>query len=174
MRRNSTIYKNPEDQYLFDITALGVFNQEQTEIRLTQKNHYFRVGDALYYDPQSVKFIKAVANNSIASEVCGIVSRVVDMDTFILVTQGELEVSRYQYNEGSTLYLSEFIEGQLTTVQPLYAIKPLGYQIEPGKILVDIQRGLVLSSRPPAVDTEELEPYSQAELDEIILNIKSM
>ena len=174
MRKNSTIYRSPEEPSIFDISSLGTYVKEDTEIKITQSMHYFREGDALYYDPMTVKFQKAIANNTIASEVCGIVSEVINLNTFIIVTEGEVMVPRYQYSPDSTLYLSESIDGHLTSIQPTYVIKPLGKQIEPGKILVDIQRSFVMAERDAFVNTEELEPYTQQELDEIILNVKSI
>lgn len=174
MHKNSTIYRNPEEPSIFDITSLGTYVKEDTELRITQSMHYFRVGDALYYDPMTVQFRKAIANNTIASEVCGIVSEVVNLNTFIMITEGELVVPRYQYPPDSILYLSESIDGHLTSIRPMYVLKPLGKQIEPGRILVSIQRGFVMTEHDAFVDTEELEPYTQQELDEIILNVKSI
>ena len=57
---NSTIYKNPQDQHIFDLSQIGILNHENKTIEINQQNHYFQVTDVLYYDIKNHKFNKAI------------------------------------------------------------------------------------------------------------------
>ena len=59
-------------------------------------------------------------------------------------------------------------EGKLVSIEPSYIIKQIAIQLSDG-IMIDIQRGY----KTPNIESssEILEPYTQAELDEIIKNI---
>ena len=166
--KNSTIYKNPQDQHLFDLSYLGVLTHERKTIEINQQNHYFQIGDVLYYDIKNHKFNKAIAKNSMESEVCGVVSEIIDIDNFIMITNGEIKTTRYTFTPGTILYLSDAHEGKLVSIQPTYTVKQIATQLSDG-IMIDIQRGY----RTPNTESgsETLEQYTQAELDEIIKNI---
>ena len=166
--KNSIIYKNPQDQHLFDLSYLGILNHERKTIEINQQNHYFNIGDVLYYDIKNHKFDKAIAKNSIESEVCGVVSEIIDVNNFVMITNGEIKTTRYTFNPGTILYLSDAHEGKLVSIQPSYTIKQIATQLSDG-IMIDIQRGY----RTPDTESgsETLESYTQTELDEIIKNI---
>ena len=102
------------------------------------------------------------------SEVCGVVSEIIDIDNFVMITNGEIKTTRYTFTPGTILYLSDAHEGKLVSIQPVYTVKQIATQLSDG-IMIDIQRGY----RTPNTESgsETLEPYTQAELDEIIKNI---
>lgn len=165
---NTNIFKNPQDQHLFDLSYLGVLNHERKTIEINQQNHYFQIGDVLYYDIKNHKFAKALARNTIESEVCGVVSEIIDIDNFVMITSGEIKTTRYTFTPGTILYLSDAYEGKLVSIEPAYTVKQIATQLSDG-IMIDIQRGY----RTPNTESgsETLESYTQAELDEIIKNI---
>lgn len=166
-KKNSVIFENPEE-YILNFTALGSYTSENTEIRITQKAHYFSVGDILYFDVKNKQFSKALAVNNIQSEVCGVVSEVPNNNEFVIITEGPLETDRYKYAVSSPLYLSEIIPGALISANPTFVMKQVAVQIENG-IQVNIKAGYCLSGKPLEVI---LEPYTKEELDDIILNVK--
>lgn len=168
MRNNSTIFQNPEGQHLLDFTPLGSFTTENREIRIKQEFHTFIVGDALYYDVKEEKYSKALAINNIESEVCGIVSEVVNADEFIIITEGNIKTDRYKYSNGSVLYLSEVIPGFLMSANPTSVIKQVAVQTANG-INVGIKMGYHLGGTPEKIS---MEPYTKEELDDIILNVR--
>lgn len=167
MRNNSTIYKNPQEQHIFDLSQLGTLVYAGGSIEINQENHFFQVGDVLYYNIKEKIFAKAVAVNNIESEVCGLVSEVIDKDNFVIIGDGILETDRYTFEEGKELYLSDAHPGKLVSIAPTDVIKQIATQLTNG-IMIDIQRGYRTSN---PTSSEELEPYTQAELDEIIKNI---
>ena len=168
MRNNSIIIKNPQEHHIFDLTQLGTIMQANKLIEITQPNHFFQVGDVLYYNVQKQMFGKAIAVNNIESEVCGVVSDVQDKDTFTLIAKGKVITARYDFENGSPLYLSEVHPGKLVSIEPRDIIKQVAIQVENG-IEVDIKRGYKIANTQ--IESEELEPYIQSELDEIIKNI---
>lgn len=168
MRINSTIFKNPQDDHLFDLSYLGIVTHSQKSVTIEQENHYFQVADVLYYDIKNKKFSKAIAKNTIESEVCGVVSKVIDLDNFEILTDGEIETDRYSFDKDTPLYLSNAVSGRLVSIEPDDIIKQVAVQ-SVGGIIVNIQRGYRTADVQDS--SEELEPYTQDELDEIIKNI---
>lgn len=167
-KMNSVIYRNPDKTALVDFTLIGTLKTEDTEIRIKQDNHFFQVGDALYFNPTDTKFRKAMAINNIESEVCGVVSEVINNDEFIIVTKGFVKTDRYKFNVGSQLYLSEVIPGFLMSASPTHVLKQVGVQSLNG-IQVSIQMGYYISNNPVKVIFES---YTKDELDDIILNVR--
>lgn len=173
MSYNSVIFRNPENNKIIDLSEIGILNTDEKEIEITQTSHFFRIGDAIYFDTKKELFSKAVAKNNISVEVCGVVSKIINVDKFKFITHGKIKTDRYIYTTGSQLYLSEVTSGHLTNIQPTYVCKPVATQLEDSVINVDIQMGFNLSNETPDYTPEDLENYTQEELDEIILNIKS-
>lgn len=167
MRHNSIIFKNPQDQHLFDLSSIGSINHEDKSITINQEKHYFNVGEVLYYDVTINKFSRAVAVNNIESEACGIVSEVIDNDNFVIIAKGLLETDKYNFSVGSKLYLSDVTPGKLVSIEPQSIIKQIAIQAANG-IIIDIQRGWKITNTS---SSEELEPYTKEELDEIIKNV---
>lgn len=167
MRNNSTIFKNPQDAHLFDLSSIGSIIHEDKSIEINQQDHYFQIGEVLYYDVRTNKFARAVAVNNIESEVCGIVSDIIDKDNFVMIAKGLLETTQYTFDVGTALYLSDVHPGKLVSIEPLSIIKQIAVQTTDG-IIIDIQRGWKTTSTS---SSEELEPYTKSELDEIIKNV---
>ena len=165
---NSNIYKNSHDRYIFDLTSIGTVVREDETIEIYQENHFFRVADALYYDIKNHKFDMALAENTIMSEVCGVVSEIIDRNTFRIIVNGHIQTDRYSFDVNTPLYLSDAIGGKLVSIAPGNVIKQVATQVS-GGIMVDIQRGFIYN--PNNSQEEEMEPYTKEELDEIIKNL---
>ena len=165
--KNTNIYKNPEEHTLFDLSRIGTITVLSNE-SISQKKHYLQVGDVIYYDIKQKKFALAIAANSIESEVIGVVSEVIDENTFKLINSGLLETNKYTFPMGTQLYLSNLVPGKLVSIQPSNVIKPIATQSNNG-IIIDIGRGWIPEN--PTGDKVVYENYTQEELDEIIKNI---
>lgn len=163
--RNSNIYKTPEEFHIFDLTQIGTI-REIENLEITQENHYFQIGDVIYYNPIEKKFLLAVANNSIESEVAGVVSEIIDVNTFKIKNSGLLQTDRYSFDVDTPLYLSGATPGKLTSIAPV-VIKQIATQSNNG-IIIDIKRGWILRDE---MEVTEYEPYTKEELDEIISNM---
>ena len=50
MKHNSLIYKNPQEHHIIDLSQLGTIMYAGGLIEINQPNHYFQVGDVLYYN----------------------------------------------------------------------------------------------------------------------------
>ncbi len=168
MKNNSTIFKNPEEHGVLDLSMLGTVNYVNNSVSITQKDHFFKTGDVLFYNVQESCFSKAYAINNIQSEACGVVSKVLDKDSFEIISKGLVETSRYTFDIGTILYLSEVVPGKLVSLPSSNIVKQIATQVS-GGIMVDIKRGYHAGNPEEAV--EELEPYTKEELDEIIKNI---
>lgn len=168
MKNNSIISKNLHKYHVLDLTDIGVITCNNfTEI--VQHNHNFQIGDALYYNVKEQVFDKAIAINNIESEVCGVVSEIKDIDTFIIVTNGEIITSRYDFKVNTALYLSDARPGKLVSIGPKDIVKQIATKTIDG-IIVDIQRGFKTANHQQS-STEALESYTKEELNEIIKNI---
>ena len=44
---NTNIYKNPYESNLVDLSKIGVFDNTDGKVKITQINHCFNVGDVL-------------------------------------------------------------------------------------------------------------------------------
>ena len=89
------------------------------------------------------------------------------MDYFEIVTTGLILTDRYNFDEGTVLYLSDATAGKLVSIAPADIIKQVATCVTNG-IIVDIKRAYKLTD---TTSTDEYEAYTQAELDEIINNI---
>ena len=179
---NSVIYRDVDEERILDFSHIGS-NVNANEIVLTEPNHYFILGDAIFYDIYSNHYRRALANNSIMSEVIGVVSEIIDINTFKLTLKGNIILDRYSnIQEGSFLYLSPLITGKLIPDEPENVSKIIAVKIQNG-IKVDIQRGYHLkadqlinnSSNVPQyeeyVDYSDLRYYTDQELQDIIVRI---
>ena len=165
---NTNIYKNPYESDLTDLSKIGIYDNIDGKVKITQANHCFKVGDVLYYDPILQTFGLALAENTILSEVIGVVYEILNENEFIIINGGEVILDRYSYDTGSSLYLSELEKGKIISIRPEKVIKPVGVKTDNG-IMVNIQRGIYDEIAEEI--SEELESYTKEELDEIIKNI---
>jgi hypothetical protein len=119
--------------------------EEQT-ITLTELDNGFLLGDAIYYDYKTNHYRRALAMNQIVSEVIGVVSKLVDKDTFELTLKGGIILDRYSnIPEGTPLYLSQNISGKLVQDEPANVSKVIAVTNNNG-IYVDIKRGYFIDS----------------------------
>ena len=169
MKTNSTIFKNPEDEHLIDLSYLGTMLKEDSSVIIEQKNHFFIPGDVLAYSLKDQLFIRAVAINTMDSEICGVVSRFIDLDHFELVTKGIVETSLYSYPNGSILWLSEVIPGRLMSIMPTKTFRQVATQVSPGIIEVELKMGF--TTGPITQASDELTNFTKEELDDIIQNL---
>lgn len=167
-KKNSTIFKNPYEQDLYDFSFVGAYQVLDKTIQLEQFGHGFQVGDVIYYNVKLKKFDKALAINAMEAEVCGVVSEILGTNTFQILTEGLLETDKYNFAVDTPLYLSESTPGKLMSIAPANIVKQVATQVS-GGIIIDIQRGWKISEEE--FTDEELEPYTQEELDEIIANV---
>ena len=166
---NSIIFRNPDEHKIIDISKVGVVSLEDANIVITQRNHLLLKGDALFYNVTTKEFDRAIGVNAKNIECCGVISEVIDEDRFILVTKGIIENTKYSYPIGSALYLSEVTPGHLVSIMPLINVKQVGYQVSEHGIEVDLSIGMTKDYTRNV--EQELVPYTQEELDEIIQNI---
>lgn len=167
---NSTIYRDVFEDQVEDFTFLGTKNLNKYTIQVSQPFHGFTLGDAVYYDIRTRNYKTALANNTIMQEVIGLVSNIIDNDTFEIITKGELETERYNYiPNGSILYLSPVITGRLIDTEPMKVSKIIGIKTKNG-IEIDIQRGYDL--HPEHKDFKKARRYTEQEIQDIINIIK--
>ena len=172
-RDNSVIFKDPEDaDYLRDLTYVGTLEVEDNSITITQSNHCFAIADVICYNLGKLEYQRALAVNTVDSEICGVVKEVIDSNSFVLVTRGKIDGTKYSHPEGSDLWLSEVSPGHITSIEPTNVFRKIGAQLGPGSIEVSLDRGFTTGSSTSSGGS--LEPYTKEELDEIIANIKSM
>lgn len=169
---NSTIFRDvDEDDFVIDITHIGSDTPEDKAIKLTELDNGFSVGDAIYFDYKNKHYRRALANNTIMSEVIGIVNKIIDKDNFELTLKGNIITDRYKSIEtGKPLYLSSIITGRLTEVEPEYVSKIIGIKTSNG-LKVDIQRGYNLIEHQDEEFTNTRE-YTPEEIQEIIDTVK--
>lgn len=142
---NSVIYRDVDEENILDFSHIGS-NINSNEIVLKEPDHYFILGDAIFYDIKTNHYRRALANNTIMSEVIGVVSKIIDKDTFQLTLKGNIILDRYSnITTGSILYLSPIITGKLIPDEPDNVSKIIAIKTENG-IKVDIQRGYHLKA----------------------------
>jgi len=165
--KNSVIYKNPEEWKVLDFTNIGIKVYEDKIIGIHQESHYFAIGDALFYNVITNKFEKALAENTMFSEVCGVVSKINTIDDFEIISFGEIKTDRYLFEVNTPLYLSDIQPGKLVSIHPNEIAKEVATTTLNG-IMVDIKRAVKTTATS---DSNTYETYTQQELDEIIGNI---
>lgn len=169
---NSVIFKYVEDDLTNIIDFSYMIDTRDKIITLTEINNGFLLGDAIYYDYTTHHYRRALAVNQIMSEVIGVVSKIIDKDTFELTLEGSIILSRYNaIPEGTPLYLSENISGKLVQDEPDFIIKIIGKTTSNG-LQVDIQRGYYAEDTDTAI-TEDLRYYTSQEIQDIITKIKN-
>ena len=163
---NSVIYRNVfEDEYI-NFSALGAYGSDD-KIRLSEHMNGFKIGDAIYYDFKTKHYKKALAKNSIMSEVIGLVSEIHNLDEFSITLKGLIQTDRYDGIEnGTVFYLSDVIPGRLTEIEPSNISKIIGNKTTNG-IYINIQRGYHLSEKE-IPDIIEPRRYTKQEIQDVI------
>lgn len=120
-------------------TLLGVLGSSVsgtgTVIEVSQVGHSFVVGNVLRSSGTDGEYTKAQANSEANAEVIGVVTEVIDTNTFAMTTYGRVAVAAAVPNElaGTVLYLSETTAGLLTSTEPT----GLGEVSKPVAIVID-------------------------------------
>lgn len=113
-------------------------------ITVTQVAHGFSVGQAIYFD--GANYALAQADNTLTAEVIGVVQNVIDVDTFIYITVGELE-GLAGLTPGNVGWLSETTPGLVTEtipVNPGDITKPIWIAISATNAIVYQERGKII------------------------------
>jgi hypothetical protein len=106
--------------------------------------HDFVAGEAIYHDGTAYK--RAFANAVSTSEVLGVVSKVIDADTFQFQPAGEVK-GLSGLAAGVTYFLSESLSGEITATEPSTignVSVPVGVATSATTLLVGIKRGYVI------------------------------
>lgn len=123
----------------------GYYVREQSNVRsVLQAAHGFVVGDFIYYHPQN-KYKKALAKDDYDSNIVGMVTKVMDINTFEYQPGGFFKTNLFNSNrgyiQGMPLYISDVDEGKVTQIQPDLS-KAVGYPVEDIGIVISIERGI--------------------------------
>ena len=127
------------------------------QIEITQASHGLIPGDIVYCDTNGL-FQKALAEDSIKLEALGVVSSVIDANTFIITLSGLINGLGAGFSNGDVLYLSQTTAGTFSISQELTILKPIGIKI-PNGVLINIQRATYLTKYLPD-DTSSLVTYT--------------
>ena len=115
-----------------------------TAIKITQTAHGYVVGDVLYFD--GTNYLKAIASAANTSEVVGVVSKIINANSFELTTAGQV-TDLAGLTAGTVYFLSPTVAGAWTATEPstLGQISlPLGVASDTTKLIVAIKRGVVV------------------------------
>lgn len=123
----------------------GLYVRDQSNIKtVVQANHGFIVGDFIYYHPMN-KYQLAAAIDSYDSNIVGMVTKVIDTNTFEYMWSGfyatDIFNSSNGYTQGMPLYISDINPGKVTQVQPDIS-KAVGYPVENIGLIISIERGI--------------------------------
>lgn len=173
-RNNSVIYRDVNEDEYIDLSSNGSYG-ENSVIELTEQDNGFILGDAIYYDFNTRHYRRALAINQIMSEVIGVVSRILDKDTFELTLKGIIILDRYKNIPAQTpLFLSPNISGKLIPDEPNIISKIIGITTASG-LEVAIQRGYYLKdiTQPDPEEITTLRYYTQQEIQDLVTRIKN-
>jgi hypothetical protein len=117
--------------------TLGTINTEEV---IAQTAHGFSVGDVLRPDGAG-EFTEAQADTAANSEAVGVVSEVVDANTFVIVYAGVITgLSGLTAGEGH--FLSDSVAGLLTSTEPTGISKPILVALSATEGFVAVMRGI--------------------------------
>jgi len=109
-----------------------------------EQTHSLSVGQAIRYD--GTNYVTAVASAANTAEVIGVVSKVVDGDTFQFISSGEIS-GLTGLSNAQAHFLSDVTPGLITATEPTTVGSvsvPLGIAIGTTKLNVGIKRGVVV------------------------------
>jgi hypothetical protein len=128
-RRNSNIYKNIFDSFLFDLYDFQtIFNDPYKQETATfQYNHGFQVYDLLRLNQDGL-YEKGIATES-KYDVIGMVTKVLNDHEFILTTYGQIKTNINFDSDSGILYLSDTQEGKFCSYEELVSnfYTPIGF-----------------------------------------------
>jgi len=112
-----------------------------TSVTISQASHGFSASDWLSYDSGTPQWQKALAGDSASEPRCeGVVSQVLDANTFILTLTGAVTLTSHGYSVGP-LYIDQSTRGAATSTAP--AIGEYGQRIA---TVIDANSLIVLDS----------------------------
>jgi hypothetical protein len=114
--------------------------------KVTQVGHTFDEGEILYYTGSA--YARALANAANTSEIVGMVSRVIDADTFEVTLEGKV-TGLTGLTAGEVYFLSPITAGAITITEPTvlgHVSLPVGVAISTTVIYVRSSRGAVVGS----------------------------
>lgn len=123
----------------------GFYVRTHSNIKLVnQINHNFEIGDFIFYHPSN-EYRKALAIDSYDSNIVGMVTRIIDDNTFEYMWSGfyatDIFDELHNIVQGMPLYISETDAGKVVQEQPDIS-KTVGYPVENLGIIISIERGI--------------------------------
>ena len=130
----------------------GDASGEYISKEFTQTNHQFNVGDVIGHN--GTEFIKVDNNTAKTIEPLGIVSKIIDLDTFELNYSGYIDVTNIEdvnHNSlsGGTVYYLSNVVGKITPTEPTtldVVSKPVLVVMQSGSGIVLQYRGVEIKS----------------------------
>lgn len=123
----------------------GYYVRTHSNIKLVTKiNHGFEIGDFIFYHPND-GYKKALAIDSYDSNIVGMVTRIIDDNTFEYMWSGfyatDIFDELHNIVQGMPLYISDTEAGKTVQEQPDIS-KTVGYPVENLGIIISIERGI--------------------------------
>lgn len=123
----------------------GYYVRTHSNIKTVSKtNHGFEIGDFIFYHPND-GYKKALAIDSYDSNIVGMVTKVIDDDTFEYMWSGFYATDIFTEDnnivQGMPLYISDTEAGKIVQEQPDIS-KTVGYPVENLGIIISIERGI--------------------------------
>ena len=123
----------------------GYYVRTHSNIKtVTKINHGFEIGDFIFYHPND-GYKKALAIDSYDSNIVGMVTKIIDDNTFEYMWNGFYATDIFDENhntvQGMPLYISDTEAGKTVQEQPDIS-KTVGYPVENLGIIISIERGI--------------------------------
>ena len=123
----------------------GFYVRTHSNVKLVTKiNHGFEIGDFIFYHPND-GYKKALAIDSYDSNIVGMVTKIIDDNTFEYMWSGFYATDIFDENhnivQGMPLYISDTEAGKTVQEQPDIS-KTVGYPVENLGIIISIERGI--------------------------------
>lgn len=123
----------------------GYYVRTHSNIKTVVKiNHGFEIGDFIFYHPND-GYKKALAIDSYDSNIVGMVTKVIDDNTFEYMWGGfyatDIFTEDHDIVQGMPLYISDTEAGKTVQEQPDIS-KTVGYPVENLGIIISIERGI--------------------------------
>ena len=152
-------------------TSVYWSNTGGTAMRVVQNSHGFSVGAVLRYNGS--QYVLASASTNATSEVVGITTAVIDINTFELTTSGIINFPPTYtptFTPASAYFLSATAPGGMTTVEPTNVgniSKPLFIALSPTSGLFYNWRGVEVM---PEVDMDDLLPTQTGNSGNVLMS----
>ena len=123
----------------------GYYVRTHSNIKTVIKiNHGFKIGDFIFYHPND-GYKKALAIDSYDSNIVGMVTKIIDDNTFEYMWSGFYATDIFNEDhdivQGMPLYISDTEAGKTVQEQPDIS-KTVGYPVENLGIIISIERGI--------------------------------